>query len=421
MLRDQALISFLRMVTGTTPGAPPKPGADGTPAATPKTAPPRTGAPKPPVSGKGTPVTGGTKPAGTKPGTAKPPRKPPAPGSVVHPGPGAKKQQVRGKPMKPAPEFDAPDPKTRAKKMAEGVKAKTTKGPDGQARVDADTMEKIMRDPDGARELRKNDPEAWAAYDRARKEVFGKHDGELKSWIEQNVPEAKGQKVEVRSVGTADGVDRDYRAGIVRKDPVTGREVFVEIPKEKWAGKSHEIFAEVTDGPKDPAKQAEWSKAHQQLATDGYHAEASVDMADQGWVTDPKTGQQVRTQVTSNLILTEQGKSTLHDPDGLGKTYQTKVNESYFEGAPLDGYTQANKAVHTLTEVRTGYKAQDYQLKGVPPKVMDGMQIIQKVAAGDLSPADGDAALRAAGCGDNLPAFMELLSGQFAGLKYAHK
>lgn len=41
----------------------------------------------------------------------------------------------------------------------------------------------------------------------------------------------KEEQVEVRSVGTTDGVDRDYRAGFVRKDPITGKEVFIEILK----------------------------------------------------------------------------------------------------------------------------------------------------------------------------------------------
>lgn len=442
MLRDQALISFLRWTTGAVPTKiktteaklPPPPKPDRTPTYKPKPEfVPKPGkAPKAPVKptakAPAKPTAGGAgaaapgKPAAAgpaKPG-AKPTRKPPAPGSVVKPGPGAKKQAPATKPPKLAPEFDAPDAKSRATKMADAAKAKTKPGPHGPE-VDADTMEKIMRDPDAARELKKNDPNAWKAYDNARKKVYGKHDRQLEGWIKDNVPEAKGQKVEVRSVGTPDGVDRDYRAGIVRRDPVTGKKVFVEIPKEKWAGKSQEIFSEVTGGPKDPAGAAEWARGRQQLATDGYHSEASVDMADQGWVDNPRTGKRERTQVTSNYELTKKGKSTLMDPDGLGKTYETKVANSYHEGNTLDAYRQAEKASHSLTEVRTGYAAQDYKVGKTPPEVLKGMQIIEKVVAGDMKPEVGDAALAEAGLGSNLPEFMQRLSGEFAGLKFAHK
>jgi len=409
MLRDQAIISFLRMVTGATPGA--TPGAKkGTPEVE---APKRPTAPKP---GRKPPAPGSV----VRPGQ-KPPRPPPAPGSVVHPGPGAKKQTVRHKPAAHAPEFDAPDPGTRAQKMAKGVKDKVTKGADGKPTVDHSTMEKIMRDPDGARELRKNDPKAWEAYDNARQEVYGKHDAQLAKWVEQNVPEAKGQKVKVEPFGDAHGTDRDYRAGIVKKDPVTGKDIFIEIPKEKWAGKSQEIFSEVTGGPKDPAKAAEWSRQRQQLPTDGYHAEASVDMSDQAWVKNPATGKLERTQTTSNLSLTKQGKSTLRDPDGLGKTYETKVAESYHDGNTLDAYKQAEKATHSFVETKTGYMAQDYKMKPTPPEMLKGMHIVEKVASGAWKPEAGDAALKAAGLGDNLPEFMNKLSGQFAGFKFAKK
>jgi hypothetical protein len=144
-------------------------------------------------------------------------------------------------------------------------------------------------------------------------------------------------------------------------------------------------------------------------------------MADQGWVDNPRTGKRERTQVTSNYELTKKGKSTLMDPDGLGKTYETKVANSYHEGNTLDAYRQAEKASHSLTEVRTGYAAQDYKVGKTPPEVLKGMQIIEKVVAGEMKPEVGDAALAEAGLGSNLPEFMQKLSGEFAGLKFAHK
>lgn len=433
MLRDEAIIGFLRLVTGGTPGAtkpgaqvPPPPKATKAPTPKPARTPPAPSAAPVPgsvIKPKARPPATPPAPAGAgrpgpKPAPATP--APPAPGSVVKPGPNAKKQTSPAGPAKRAPEFEAPTAKDRARKIGDAVKAKAKPGPKGP-QVDADTMEKIMRDPDAARELKRSDPEAWKAYDNARRQVYEAHDRQLEGWIAKNVPEADGQRVEVRSVGTPDGVDRDYRAGIVKTDPATGKQTFVEIPKEKWAGKSQEIFSTATGGPKDPAKAADWAKQHQQLATDGYHAEASMDMADQAMVKNAKTGQWEKSQVTPNLELVKKGKSTLMDPDGLGKTYETKVANSYHEGAPLDAYTQAEKAAHSFIEVKTGYMAQDYKMKPTPPEIIKGFQIIEDVAAGKMTPEAGDAALGAAGVGSNLPEFMGRLSGQFAAFRFAGK
>jgi hypothetical protein len=320
-----------------------------------------------------------------------------------------------------APEFDAPDPVDRAARMAEAIKQGAATGDDGRPRVDADTMEKIMRDADGARELKARDPKAWEAYDNARQDVYGAHDAELRTWISENVPDAAGQRVEVRTVGHADGVDRDYRAGIVQTDPVTGREIFIEIPSEKWSGESQRIFSGLTGGPADAAGAAEHARAHQQLATGYGHSEAGVDLADQGRVRNPETGRWEQTQITPNIEMVKHGESTLIDPEGVGRTYETKVANSYHTGATRDAYQQASKAAHTLTEVRSGYMAQDYKLASTPDGIAEGMRIIDRVAAGELKPAAADAELRAAKLGSGLPEFMERLSGQFAKLKQAHK
>jgi len=320
-----------------------------------------------------------------------------------------------------APEFDAPDPVDRAAKMAEAIEQGAAPGEDGRPRVDADTMEKIMRDADGARELKARDPKAWEAYDNARQQVYGQHDAELRTWIAENVPDAAGRRVEVRTVGHADGVDRDYRAGIVQTDSVTGREIFIEIPSEKWSGESQRIFAGLTGGPADAAGAAEHARAHQQLATGYGHSEAGVDLADQGRVQDPETGRWEQTQITPNIEMVKHGESTLIDPEGVGRTYETKVANSYHAGATRDAYQQASKAAHTLTEVRSGYMAQDYRLASTPDGIAEGMRIIDRVASGELKPAAADAELSAAGLGSGLPDFMERLSGQFAKLKQARR
>lgn len=369
-----------------------------------------------------------TAPPGTPPQGPSTARKP-GPERVARPGPDARKQKAPVTAPDRAPEFEAPTAKGRADKMSEAIKNNTKQGPRGPE-IDVETMEKIMRDPDAARELKKN-KEAWEAYDRARQKVYGKRKEQIEKWIEENVPGAGSQKIEVRPVGHPDGVDLDYRAGIVRKNPVTGKEEFIEIDPKHWEPKSNEIFGELTGKPADvPADK--WAADRQQLATSQHHSQASPDMADQGWVRDPATGRMVRTQVTPNVDLVKKGEATLIDPDALGKTYETKVADSYHAGAPLDGYKQAQKAVQSLEGhadpdgtqhpgIRDGYRSQEYKVNDPPPAMKKGMQIVDDVVAGRKTPAEGDAALREAGLGNDLPGFMEKVSGEFAKFKLAKK
>ena len=317
----------------------------------------------------------------------------------------------------PDPRQTSSKPKDRANSLADDIKNKTAGGKD----LDPHTAEQIMRDPDAMRELRKNHPEAWQKFHETRSKAYEAHDAKLKDWIKDNVPEAAGKEIEIQSFGTPDGVDRDYRAGYTVTDPVTGQQRFIELKKETWTGESQKIFAEQTGGPTDPQGAAKWSKDHQQLATDQYHAEASVDMADQATIYNEKTGQWEKTQVTPNIDMVKEGKSTLLDPDGYGKTYETKVAEAYHEGNHLDAYKQADKGVHSLEGVRDGYAQQGYGVKDLPPKVEAGMQAIKDVQSGALDPAGADAKLRSLGYSGGLPDFMEKVSGQFASFKWARK
>jgi len=346
------------------------------------------------------------KPADSKPDADKPAAEKPAEKPVEKPAD-----------SKPDPRRTSSKPKERANSMADDIKNGTAGGKD----LDPRTAEQIMRDPDAMRELRKNHPDAWRKFHETRSKTYEAHDAKLKDWIERNVPEAAGKEVEIQSFGTPDGVDRDFRAGYTVTDPATGQQRFIEIKKESWAGESHKIFAGETGGPTDPAGAAKWSKDHQQLATDQYHAEASVDMADQATIYNEQTGRWEKTQVTPNVDLVKQGKSTLLDPDGYGKTYETKVAEAYHEGNHLDAYKQADKAVHSLEGVRDGYAMQGYGVGELPPKIEAGMQTIKDVQAGSLDPAAADAKLRGLGYSGGLPDFMERVSGQFASFKWARK
>ena len=330
--------------------------------------------------------------------------------------PDAPEKQPDAPEKKPAPKKPKGSPQERAAAIADDIAAKTA---DGKP-LDRATVERIMVDPDAMRELKNTNPEAWKKINETRSEVYKGHDADLKEWIEKNVPEADGRRVEIRSVGTIDGVDRDYRAGYVVEGP-DGTQRFIEFKKESWAGESQRIFAKETGGPTDPKGAAKWAKDHQQLATDQYHAEASVDMADQGHIYNERTGKWEKTQLTPNADLVKRGESTLIDPEGYGKTYESKVAEAYHEGNHLDAYAQADKAVHSLECVREGYAMQHYGIKQLPPKIDAGMQAIKDVQAGKITPAQADSRLKELKYTGGLPDFMEKVSGQFAGLKWARK
>ncbi|MHB8050948.1 MAG: hypothetical protein ACYDHQ_06995 [Coriobacteriia bacterium] len=334
-------------------------------------------------------------------------------------------QKPEQKPAEPvvekAPDVDPrashSDPTIRAEAIASDIKRKA--GTFGE--VDPPTVERVMRDPDAMRELRKNHPDLWKKVTQTRAKIYAGHDAKLKSWIEQNVPDAKGREVEIRNVGTADGVDRDYRAGYVVTDPVTGKKNFIELKKETWVPESQKIFAGETGGPTDPTGAAKWAKDHQQLGTDQYHAEASIDMADQRTVWNEQTQTWEKTQVRPNIDLVKEGCSTLLDPEGYGKTYETKVIEAYAEGNTLDAYKQASKATHSLEGVREGYKLQNYEVKDLPPHIQEGMVAIDDVNSGRITPAEAETRLKTAGYSGGLPDFMEKVSGQFAGFKWARQ
>ncbi|MDY0339854.1 MAG: hypothetical protein RBS17_01390 [Coriobacteriia bacterium] len=315
------------------------------------------------------------------------------------------------------PRSTSSDPTARAEAIANDLKQKA--GTFGE--VDPSTVERIMRDPDAMRELRKSHPDLWKKVTSTRAKIYAGHDAKLKSWIEQNVPDAKGREIEIRNVGTPDGVDRDYRAGYVVNDPATGDQRFIELKKETWVAESQKIFAGETGGPTDSGGAAKWAKDHQQLGSDQYHAEASVDMADQATVFNESTGKWEKTQVTPNIDLVKDGRSTLIDPEGYGKTYETKVMEAYAEGNTLDAYKQAGKATHSLEGVRAGYAKQDYEIKHLPPEIREGMRTIEDVEAGRIKPAEAEVRLKEAGYTGGLPDFMEKVSGQFAGFKWARQ
>jgi hypothetical protein len=463
-LRDEGLIRFLQMIAGMKGITPKVGGADGsTPkAATPdapvaKTPAATTDAPRPrtPAAGEAPPPrTPAAGPDGTTP-DAPPARiegadadaatrtQPDAPDTQTRPTDtdAAPRDTEAAEPAKKTPEADAdakpeqkpaepvvekapdvdprtsdPDPAMRARGISDDIAAKTS----GGKPLDVPTVERIMRDPDAMRKLRASDPEAWRKFNETRQKVYKSHDAELRDWAKKNLPEGQDHEIAVHTVGHVDGVDRDYRLGYFTKDP-SGHNRFIEIPREKWAPESQRIFSEKTGGPSDPKGAEKWTSERQQLQTDYTHEEASIDMADQGTIYDPKTGTWQETRITPNDQMVKDGHSTLIDPGGYGETYQTKVMNSYKQGNTLDAFTQADKAVHSLDDVRKGYTKQNYQVDDLSPQLKESMYVVTAAKNGTLSISDANAHLARLGYSDGLPSFMDDIAKQFGNLGSAQK
>lgn len=350
--------------------------------------------------------------------TAEPVKKTPAADADAKP-----EQKPEQKPVEKAPEGDAPDPRrtssdpaVRAKSMSNDIAAKTT----GGKPLDVPTVERIMRDPDAMRNLRKTDPDGWRKFNETRQKVYKAHDAELREWAKKNLPEAEGHEIAVHTVGHVDGVDRDYRLGYFKKDP-SGHNRFIEIPREKWSAESQRIFSEKTGGPSDAKGAERWTSERQQLQTDYTHPEASIDMADQGTVYDPKTDTWQETRVTPNDQMVKDGRSTLIDPEGYGDTYRTKVMNSYTQGNTLDAFTQADKAVHSYDDLARGYGKQGYRVDDLSPELKEAMFVVGAARNGTITVAEANAHLARLHYGDGLPSFMDDLARQIGNLGSAKK
>jgi hypothetical protein len=304
----------------------------------------------------------------------------------------------------------------RAESIAKDIASKTS---DGKP-LDVPTVERIMRDPDAMRKLRASNPDAWSKFNETRQKVYKSHDAELREWAKKNLPEGQEHEIAVHTVGHVDGVDRDYRLGYFVKDP-KGHNRFIEIPREKWAGESQRIFSEKTGGPSDPKGAERWTSERQQLQTDYTHEEASIDMADQGTVYDPKTGEWKETRMTPNDQMVKDGHSTLIDPEGYGDTYRTKVMNSYKQGNTLDAFTQADKATGSLDKIRAGYTKQGYAVGDLDPNLMEAGNVIHAAKNGTISVADANAELARLGFTDGLPSVTDAIAKQFADLGSAKK
>ncbi len=367
---------------------------------------------------------GGTTPyaapkaAPTQPKAAKvqPVRDTSAPGTLPKPG----------KPVRPrVPTTEPRGPRQPDSDAAARIRRATTVGPDGIPMADRAAVLATMRDPVAVRQLKTASPEVQAAFNNTRNQIYREHDAAVLREL-RTQPEMRGRRlavVDVRTPGSdpnSVNTDRDFRVVEVRRDPVTGRTEAIEVDRRAWKESSDRAFARSTGGPARADDAAKWAKDHQQNATDRFHAEASPDLARQGYILD-ENGQWRQGQIKPNIQLVEEGHGTLRDPEALGKTYETKVRE-----APAGGekYVQAGKAVETLTAVRAGYARQGYAVGDLPPRLKQGMAIVGEGKTNFADPhavAAADAALREAGYHDGIEGFMRTVSSQMESLKWAKK
>ena len=384
-LRDEGLIIFLRRVAGVKPGVQPeaepaKPGAPEAPAKPAGPNRPEVQLPKPPKS---------TEPAGRS-------------------------------------------AQTRARDLSDRIH-EATRG--GEVALGPELVSAIMRDPDAARELRRQDPGAYGRYADARGMLRDAHDIQLEQIIrEREGPTALDVKVE--TVGSDRGIDRDHRVQVLRPSPYEGGDpIWVELPPAEWTADSHRIFAEQTGGPTGPDSptvrdiQAEYALAHQQLGTNVDSRQACPDMSDISWEPDAQ-GNLVPTRhydtktgrALTNIERVEKGQTKLQSGEETGQEYQNKVSDSMdiYDGEAhptLDALAQAQKAGDSLNGCRSGYVKQGLTPGALDPQVAHGMEIVEQGAKGNWTPEATDRALREqAHFERGLAEYMEAVGREFTSL-----
>ena len=350
--------------------------------------------------------------------------------TLAQSGPGATLAKP-GKPQRPrVPTGTAPSTSAPESPAAARIRSATKMGPDGIPFADREAVLATMRDPIATRTLKTASPEVQAAFNNTRNQIYREHDAAVLREL-RTQPDMKGKRLAVVEVRTASAdpdslnTDHDFHVVEVRTDPATGHTEAIEVKQSRWQAISDKAFAKATGGPADnPVAARKYAKDHQQNPSDEFHGEASPDLAMRGYVKDPDTGQWRQAQVRPNIELVKEGKGVLHDPEALGKTYETKVNEAYHLSKENRGeaYVQAGKAVETMTQVRAGYARQGLTVSQLSPKMRAGMAVVGQGKACFDNPAAvaaADAKLKAAGFRGGLPDFMGKVSGHFEALKWS--
>jgi hypothetical protein len=336
-----------------------------------------------------------------------------------------------------------------------------------------DQVMALKADPQAMRSLKNAPNDVKDAFNGAESLVYKQHDEAVVNFVKNTKLDKQGKpapwskpgvEVKVDDFRTPGGnsigvnTDRDYR--ILYKDPEKG---WLEVPKEYWQNYSSEQFA-VASGysPEklrqiaapddirawqtwDPAKhhgetveqamQERWKELHQQLGTDKYHPEASVEFSDQGIV----TGQQA--QVKANIKAVKSGDALLKDAEGFGMMYNEKA-DAYLrlksamhpDGDKLEAMAQLNKGIDMLNDVRTGYRKffadrrAQAPLSALPDNFQKASDAIQTLRPFDktITPEqvkEVEDTLRSLGFaggdgkGDPFRGYVKAMDGQFEALK----
>jgi phage protein U len=231
----------------------------------------------------------------------------------------------------------------------------------------------VMEDPAMVRTIKKHGSDQLKkAFDGPRKKIYDQHDRELKNDLARELRmDPNDLKVDdFRTPGSSGkdlNTDRDYRV-LRRVRLENGKEAWVEVSHKVYKAKSERIFGELTDKPPH-ISDSEWAARKQQMVSDFTAEEACIDYSDQA--IDPNTGERI--VVESNIKKVKRGESVLKNPDSIAKMYQNKVRNA---GDRPEKFAQAQKAIKTLDEVKTGYQQQGYKMKEPNPKIEQAKQII---------------------------------------------
>lgn len=213
------------------------------------------------------------------------------------------------------------------------------------------------------------------------------------------------------------GADRDARMVVVRPDPEhPGQTIKVEIPREHWENQAYKDFYDHTtkiaggkeaitpenypnyhkrveemtqNNPhgfsKEQIEARAWAEEHNQLFTDKKHVEASRDNSDQ--MNKFVNGQEVTTQVKSNVELTQKGQSRMLDPEGYAKMWHEKSDVYARVGNQPEALAQSQKGIQEYMKIREGYDKQGYNVPPIDRETAKAMEIISKAPVGvDATP-----------------------------------
>lgn len=304
---------------------------------------------------------------------------------------------------------------------------------DGKPYASMEDVLEIMRHPDQVRSLKNAPDDVKTAFENTRSTIYKNHDENLRDWISAKYGiDPDMIKVDDFRTPGADGklslnTDRDYRVLVRVGTKSDGTPVYLELPKEKWVGKSYDLFGQITNKPPDISNK-DWAEKHQQLGTDKSHIEASPDYSDQA--IGPEG---TRIQVKPNIVNVENGvmwkdsDGNLHptkliDPDALGNMYAEKVDASIRAGNLPEAFAQCKKGVETLVKVRKGYNVMGLQMGEVPDNIIQGMDIIRRAPvdhrANPEAMANINQQLNDLGF-SSITDFTNKMASQFSSLKWA--